>query len=293
MSVPLPNGLGATLVCSWLGSMAYAAVGMQAITYFEHFPNDPLRVKALVVSVLLLNTANLVGQLAFVYTGTVNVLLDPTVFPPLWPLALVTFSGPFTMTLVNLFLVYRLYNLSKNWFLAIVLGTLQVLAMAVALFNAGELTQPEPTTPSDVLNITLVVALGLFVLVDTGIAISLLWCLTKLRTPFKETQAMVKRLMRMIIQSGTATTVISVTILIVFLSFPPFSMASTAISFLLSHFYSLTLFFNLNVRDQIRKDRKDGASGSRNYMDSRGMDSRGRGLGEIQFRGYSTSNSHD
>lgn len=89
---------------------------------------------------------------------------------------------------------------------------------------------------------------------DTGIAVSMLWYLTKLCTPLRKTRAMVHRLVRLILQSGTATTMISITTLVVFLVYPPLSVASTAVAGLISHFYSLTLLFNLNLREQIRRE---------------------------------------
>lgn len=82
----------------------------------------------------------------------------------------------------------------------------------------------------------------------------MLWYLTKLRSPLRETRVMIRRLMRMILQSGTATTIISIATLIAFLAYPPLSVAPTAVTYLISHLYSLTLLFNLNVREQMRRE---------------------------------------
>lgn len=47
--------------------MAYAAVVLQAITYYQNCRNDSFRLKALVSMALVLDTANLVGQYAYAY----------------------------------------------------------------------------------------------------------------------------------------------------------------------------------------------------------------------------------
>lgn len=267
--------------------MAYAAVVLQAITYYQNCQNDPLMLKALVSVTLILDTANLVGQYGYAYLLCVTAQSNPAVIfsvMSLWPIVLITFTGPVLMTFLNTFLIRRLYFLSKSHLLAGVLVSLQLSALGLALFNASKMVCP-PATAKDLefVTATLITALCLYVTIDTGIAISMLWHLTKLRTPYPKTRAMVHRLMRMILQSGTATTVISITLLIVFLTYPPLSVASTAVTFLISHFYSLTLFFNLNVREQMRKQE---STVSRN---GNSMESGVRELTEIYFRGYGTS----
>lgn len=275
------SDMGSLLICSWLGSMAYAVVTMQTATYSQHSQRDWLRLKVLVYTVFILDTINLVGQYAYVYTLLITAASDPNVWfsvMVVWPIALTTITGPIIMLLVNVFLINRLYGLSKSWLLCTSLLTLQLITLALTMFDAAKIISP-PTTPEGarVVKGTLTTALILFVIIDTGIAVSMLWYLAKLRTPFKATRAMVNRLMLMILQSGTATTVISIALLIVFLAFPSLFFSPTAVTFLISHFYSLTLLLNLNVREQIRKAE---SSRTRSYLETR---SRGHNLGEIQI----------
>lgn len=263
--VARPPGLGSLAVCSWAVSMTYTVVMIQAFKYFGSWSRDPTWIRLMVILVLLLDTVLLIGEYGFVYEYCVTYWGDPNAASKIfWPLPIMLFTGPFTMTFVNGFLIHRFYTLSKKAFVSAVLLLLQIAALLLTIYNSMGIINP-PTDPkaANTLSTLLVVATALYLVVDGGIAAAMLWQLYSIRTPFKETRSMINRLMGTIVRTGTATSIIALLLLIVHFPFVDMPLPPLAISLLISHFYVLTLLTNLNVRDKIKQD----SSRSKSYTD--------------------------
>ncbi|KAJ7088536.1 hypothetical protein C8R43DRAFT_1050693 [Mycena crocata] len=241
---------GTILVGTWLASLLYGIAVSQAVQYFKAFPNDSLARKGLVYASLFFCLVALVGDYADVYLPTVTFWGNfEAIQTQYWPSPLYVTANSFVGTIVNSFLIFRFYSLSKNLWMTLILGLLTLLALAGALLVAIMLTifshyseRSRGTTPTLIWIIASAAA-------DVSIATALIWKLQGMKTTFKETNTMIHRIMLRAIQSGATTSVATLLIIITYLRKND-SNLPTLFCFLLGPLYVLTLLYNFNLRQQ-------------------------------------------
>ncbi|KAJ8091772.1 hypothetical protein PM082_021007 [Marasmius tenuissimus] len=90
------------------------------------------------------------------------------------------------------------------------------------------------------------------VLVDTGIAGTLVWHLHKSRTGLAHTDVLINMIIRVTIPTGLVTAIVATVELILFLALEGKSSAYIGLAIALYQLYPLTMLFNLNVRSHYR-----------------------------------------
>ncbi|KAJ7600025.1 hypothetical protein C8J56DRAFT_1037642 [Mycena floridula] len=239
---------GSVLIGTWIASALYMLVVLQSWRYFQQFPDDNKIRRALVCSALFICTLALTAEYVYVYLYTVtywgNVEL---VSKQYWPAPLYVTSNTVIGTIVNSFMIHRFYSLSKNIWMTIVLGLMTLTALAGS-FMVGIMLQifstladrPKIETATLLWTISSAGA-------DFSIAMALIWQLRRMKSAFKETQTLIRRIIIGTIQTGCTTTIVAIVALVTYLANPQ-SNVPTALEFPQGPLYVLTLLYNLNLR---------------------------------------------
>jgi len=237
--------LGMVVLGLIFSSMLYGVMLTQTYKYFQRFKRDPLLIKLLVFFVWLLNTVSLffVGHAAWYYlvtTGPRNISI--------WSLNVELALSVVISGISETFLAFRVFRLSgrKYWLTAI------LLSMALVHFVSGQVAATELLLLNKLarfssVKVPSILRLSSAAICDTAIAASLSYFLHKKRTGFKRSDEIINHLILFSINSGLATSLISIASLITYLVVPKLWIY-TALCFLISRLYANTFLCSLNSR---------------------------------------------
>ncbi|KAJ7347710.1 hypothetical protein DFH08DRAFT_152371 [Mycena albidolilacea] len=261
----LDETLGALLVGSWAASLLFGLVTSETYKYFSLFPDDSWGRKGLVIVTLALSVAALIGDYANTYLPTVtywgNTLAMEHTY---WPLPLYSITNTSLSIIVDCYLIYRFYSLSKNIWATIFLYALILLGIAGYLIGFIPLVRGASSiSDRDNSKLGATIYFISIAVCDILIAAGLIWKLRSMKSNFPHTNTFIKRIMVGAIQTGSTTSICSISLLIAFLDNPESNVATIFI-FLFAPLYTLTLLFNFNIR------RTANLSGSAKTSESRG-----------------------
>ncbi|KAJ6506312.1 hypothetical protein C8R47DRAFT_1315790 [Mycena vitilis] len=239
--------VGALLLATWLASILFGIVLVEAYKYFSTFPDDSWYRKGLVVLMLTLCGLALVGEYGTTYLPAVTYWGDieglRTVF---WTTPVAQFANGIAAAIVDFFLIYRFYSLSKNLWITLIFSAMNLLAFAGSLIVLILLPH-RSITDRPTLTIGAIIAFTATSVVDVLIALGLIWKLRGMKSNFAQTNTFLKRIMVGAIRTGSVTALCSILDLAAFLNNKDTDV-STAFSYQFAPLYTLTLLFNFNLR---------------------------------------------
>ncbi|KAL5504748.1 hypothetical protein ACEPAH_7411 [Sanghuangporus vaninii] len=267
----IDNSYGALLIGTALAMGLWGAATVQMYYYFNQFPNDEWRLKALVVAVWTLDTTHqgMISHSCYAYLVT-NYANPPFLFTITSSLAVMVLisvsyfrlrSREFGLLrdlqgiicfLVQSFLLYRVWRLSeKNMFLVIFLFALSVAQfVTTALYYAKGSKLTVLTLPSIAWLSKLVNSLSAGT--DVSIAAVLIYLLHRSRTGFRRSETLINRLIFFTINTSALTSIIAV-FSVIFISVYPDALIYVAFYVNISKMYTNTLFATLNARKSTRE----------------------------------------
>ncbi|KAJ7156155.1 hypothetical protein C8R46DRAFT_1350984 [Mycena filopes] len=260
------TGFGTGLMGTWFTSILFGLSFAQAFHYFNNAEGDTRFRKGLVVVVMLFNICALGAEYAVMYLPTVTFWGD------IESLSKETYAAPIAAIcngtiafIVNAYLISRFYSVSKNIVIALLLHLMNLFAYVMSfippLIGAGPGHEKTLSDLKIIVPLSTVWAVASAV-TDVLIAIALVWTLRGMKTNFKDTDRLLRRIMVISVQNGCTTSLASIGGMISTLLIP-FSTVSSLFFFMLGPLYLLTLLSNLNLRGS------SGKSGSRTWSSSR------------------------
>ncbi|KAK0484608.1 hypothetical protein IW261DRAFT_848153 [Armillaria novae-zelandiae] len=255
--------LGSLVVGSYVNAMLYILEVIQVIYFFNHYRRDRPLVKAGIIISLVMDTVCTVSQFACVYLYCVTNWGDESyVFDQYWPIPTYLLSTGVTTAVVQSFLIYRFWSLTRQWIISGILG-LGVLTSAAGIIAtaAAQIMYPQYTERYKG-RVYVTVWLIASAACDVCIAVSLTFQLRNMKPTFQESKRVINRLIGSVISTGTASTIVAIVILIVFLQ-NPMTNVSTGVAFCLGRLYSLTMLYSLNKRNALRAEGSSGHSSGR------------------------------
>ncbi|KAJ7713065.1 hypothetical protein B0H16DRAFT_1623056 [Mycena metata] len=241
---------GCALLGTWFASMFTGVALSQAYHYFHQSPNGgPLRT-GLVATLIILCCAAWVGQYAEIYFPTVADWGDlASLATESWATPFCTISNATAGVIVNTYLIYRFYNVSKNIVLAFLLGLLNLLSFVMAFLalfvyaGVGQTRTLEDVQKVVPLTIVWTVACTIC---DVAIAISLFWTLRGMKTTFQDTDRLLYRVTVISVRNGYTTSLVSTGAMITTIIFP-YSTIAEIFLHMLTPLYLMSLLSNLNL----------------------------------------------
>ncbi|KAF9258640.1 hypothetical protein L218DRAFT_713844 [Marasmius fiardii PR-910] len=253
------KSLGGLMAGTWVNSYFFMVELIMCYKYFTRCRSDPAWLKTIVVITLLIDIVSTIDHYAMVYMYTITHWGDeiflkrqywsPSQKKPM-PVYLVTTGA--SAWIVQQFLIFRFWLLSRNRIITPFLMLTSIAAFAGAIVTAVVIvkhpTYSERTAADTPVTIWLVASAGS----DILIAAILIYTLQRIKTPFRKTQTLIKRLTILAIQTGSPGSVVATVGLIVYLNDNENNI-SVGIAFSLGRIYALTMLHNLNSRAQIRE----------------------------------------
>ncbi|KAI3614548.1 hypothetical protein WG66_009742 [Moniliophthora roreri] len=128
--------------------------------------------------------------------------------------------------------------------------------IAGAITTGVMITQRPGYDERDTVRIPVTIWLGLSAITDISITAVLIYNLRQMKTKFRKTRNMVKRLSTLAIQTGTPGSVVATIALIIYLNDTGGNI-SVGVAFSLGRVYSLTMLHTLNSRAYVRRSTQE------------------------------------
>ncbi|PBK82097.1 hypothetical protein ARMGADRAFT_741851 [Armillaria gallica] len=254
---------GPLLIARFLGLMLYGILCHQVYIYYMSFPNDNLTSKTVVYLLWLAETVQIVSNTIDTFDmfctnfGNVSGLDD---------IRLIWFNinilCGFVGCIAQLFYTWRMYKFSKKarW-LCIILSVIAFtqfgasICCGIEVRNSGHYSNVQYNSK---IKVAATIWLSGSFLCDTSIALSMTYFLRRSQTGLKSTRILLSRLIRLSIETGTATAVIAAVHLALFLFYRS-NNYSTVPANVLVKLYSNTVLAVCNSRmtGRIRGGRED------------------------------------
>jgi len=287
--VTIDNTLGALFVGFASACCIYGILVSQIYTYFVNYPLDKPIYKAVVVLILLLETADqaIIGQIYYHY-GISNfsnsaALVEGT---QIWAFILQQTIGSIVGFIVKIAFGLRVWRFSeRNIFITGIIMILSLGNMSLAaVFTVKSFMLPTvfAAVKIRVLGTT---SLGVGVLTDITTALSLCYFLNKLRTGYHQSDTLVSSLIKYAINTGALTSVVSVTTVVLYNTMPS-NLIFIAVFFVLSKLYAISFMATLNTRRVVRGRGTDKQGTTTNHTNMFHLGTRVPTMGPTDLEGW-------
>ncbi|ESK89119.1 hypothetical protein Moror_5292 [Moniliophthora roreri MCA 2997] len=249
----LDKSLGGLLAGTWVNSYFFMIELIMCYRYFARYRNDPIWLKLVVVVTLAVDLTSTINHYACVYLYTITHWGDEDyLHRQYWPIPVYLITTGVSAWIVQHFLIYRFWMLSKNWYISIVLVLTSISAMAGSIATAVIIIQHPGYEDRDTVRIPVTIWLGLSAVTDVSITAILIYTLQRMKTNFRKTKNLIKRLTTLAIQTGSPGSMVATIALIIYLNDTE-SNISVGVAFSLGRVYALTMLHNLNSRAYVRQ----------------------------------------
>ncbi|PPQ72063.1 hypothetical protein CVT24_008291 [Panaeolus cyanescens] len=254
------NGtLGAYTVGVILSSILYGVAVVQTYTYYVSFADDRWWLKSLVAMVMTCDTVHMACIVHALYLLNVTHYGDPSavILPPNTLFVAAVFSAIIALV-VQGFFAYRIRRFSEKWTLATICWLLVLLRLTfsiVVIIKGFQMTSIAQFVRDS--QVALTVMLSVSVGCDVVIAGSMCYYLNRQRSAFnKNTSKIIDKIIAWTIETGLASSVTGIVMLVCFLRFPhKFIWVSAFV--LLSRIFANSLLASLNARTILRTTKFD------------------------------------
>ncbi|KAK0241066.1 hypothetical protein EDD85DRAFT_388161 [Armillaria nabsnona] len=250
---PIEQLSGPLIVASLLHWGLFGTLSVQLYLYYLAFPNDKKFIKYLVYGIYIVEFVQtiLASHDAFATFGygfgDLDALTDVHFYWLIVPImsAVIACVG-------QVFYAYRIFILSKSRIVPIFVICVSLTSFVAGIiggiygFQAGNITKLNNRKTSTVF----VIWCGGSALCDIVIAICMTYYLMRSNTSFRQTRIIVTKLIRLIIETGSITAVVTLLSLILFFAFPGQTFYTTP-TFIISKLYANTVYMVLNSRIRI------------------------------------------
>jgi len=259
----LDEVIGGLLIGTWANSFLYMLEIIQAIHYFHYYPGDALIIKGVVTILLVNDGISTLGCFANVYLITVTHWgYIEYMEHQSWPMGLYLTTTALSAAIVQGFLIFRWWSLTKNLLISGLLVFMMTVAFGgsmASLVILLRLSQYQRGEHRAIISAT--IWLGAGAATDIAVALSLMWQLSKVKTSFKSTRSLLRRLSSSAFQTGLAPSLMAAFTLITFITDTD-SNVCAAFGQCLGRVYACTMLFNLNRRRSHRRLLPTGGDGS-------------------------------
>ncbi|KAF7335169.1 hypothetical protein MSAN_02350100 [Mycena sanguinolenta] len=254
---PLDSLTGALLIGTWASSLLYMAELLQVIKYFRTYKKDDWKLKSYVAIAFAIDTISATADYACVYLYTITHAGDRMYMAKQnWGMPLYIISTTTVALMVQSFLAFLYWRFpEKNMILVCFLSILILAAFGGGLASGLTIVLFPAFKDRSKVRISGTVWIITQVSADLIIAGALVREFVKAKSVFKgqrRINSVLKRLVSQTIQTGTATAVIAVLALVVFL-YDDETNIPVGILYISGRVYILTMLINLNIREFPRR----------------------------------------
>ncbi|THV03626.1 hypothetical protein K435DRAFT_962341 [Dendrothele bispora CBS 962.96] len=248
------NTLGALSIGYVVASILFGIMSVQSFRYFQVFAKDPVQLKVLVAGLWILDTLQLFFIGDALYFWMVSNYANPkSLADSTWSFNMGIFTTNSIVLIVEMFFAYRVFTVSKNVWLALVIATLSLCYWGfelATLIRTFQLVKVELFFEFQWIAST---GLACAAVADLLIAASLSFYLHQSRTGIKTTDSVINKLLLYAINTGLLTSVFALIDMICFLTMPS-NLIHIAFNLMIGKLYTNSLLASLNVRTSLRSE---------------------------------------
>ncbi|KAL0565260.1 hypothetical protein V5O48_016766, partial [Marasmius crinis-equi] len=249
----IDKNLGGLLCGTWVNSYFFLIELIMCYKYFTRYHReDPFWLKMTVLITLLVDVVSTIDHYAMIYMYTNTHWGDEEFLKrQYWPMPVYLVTTGASAWIVQHFLIFRFWLLSRNKFVTPFLSLASMVAFAGAIVTGVVIAKFPSYDKRTKADAPVTVWLTASAVSDVLIAVVLIYTLQRMKTSLRRTQTLVKHLTILAIQTGSPGSVGATIGLIVYLNDNENNI-SVGIAFSLGRIYALTMLHNLNSREQIR-----------------------------------------
>ncbi|KAF9505104.1 hypothetical protein BS47DRAFT_573087 [Hydnum rufescens UP504] len=247
------NILAGSIVGIPLTALCFGVLTVQTSTYYNAFPNDARPLKLAVGFLWVLQAFQLACCTQTVYRWSVANYNNPSALDSgRWEFAMRLINNVCSSLTVQTFFAYRVYSLSANTYIGVLVQALVFLQFGFgAALSVKVNVNPEFKVIVKEYTWLVVSWLAIQATADIVIAACMSLLLRRRRTGFQKTDSVINRMALYTIGTGLITSIISCSLLAVFVKHG-FHVPELTISMLLGVCYCITMLTNLHMRTRLR-----------------------------------------
>ncbi|KAF8552161.1 hypothetical protein OG21DRAFT_1466112 [Imleria badia] len=240
-------------LCGTLATMLlYGVICMQVYHYANNYASsDRNAIKWLIWIIWVLETIHTAFSIHFIEYYLILHFDDPAALSnTVWTMGATYITGFLVAWAVDLFFVWRIWQLGKQALICIFLAVLATTRTGVGIANAS--LGFKYTAVKDFLAVvhpSMIAGWTLSACADTLIAITLCYNLHRQRSGIKRTNHVINTLLLYTINTGALTSFFAILVIITFLALPG-GMDFTAFVQVQSKLYAVSILASLNVRNR-------------------------------------------
>ncbi|EKM82062.1 hypothetical protein AGABI1DRAFT_112209 [Agaricus bisporus var. burnettii JB137-S8] len=271
---PPPNvqlSYGPMLIGVFVNMILYGILLSQTFSYYRLYKSDALWIKCLVLYLFIVETANTGIDMVMMYQPLIleyGHKLDA--FPVMFaaePITIVAISMP-----IQLFFAWRIFRLTKQSIIAIVISILSLVSFAGGLWTTIKIIIIKSFSRKPELHWSALVWFLAATVADVLITVTLVINLSKRKTGFSATDDAISKIIRMTVQTGMLTALFAIGDVVFFMS-EVFSFVNFIWDLALTKIYANCLMSTLNARASL-KEMTSGHSNQRHFSSTPGSSRR-------------------
>ncbi|KAI0373442.1 hypothetical protein BV20DRAFT_1119026 [Pilatotrama ljubarskyi] len=260
--LPLGQTYGAMLLSTIIVSALYGITTLQALYYYEKFPEDSRTIKSAVFLVWVLDTLTIVLDAHAVYYYLISNYNNPIALgSQVWSLPVEVLTTYTVVLIAQMFFILRIYQLRRYaWYIPAALGAVAiasyctVIPIMIQIFEASSQSDAQSTAVDGPVTANWVLGM----ITDIGITVVLCWYLWSEKVYVRQnTHRVINRIIIFSVHRGAIAAVVQVfTLLLKFIA--PQNFAWLAFHNALSKVYANSMLATLNSRVALRGMMADG-----------------------------------
>ncbi|KAF9257505.1 hypothetical protein L218DRAFT_1017607 [Marasmius fiardii PR-910] len=185
----LDKSLGGLLAGTWVNSYFFMIELIMVYRYYTRCRSDPLWLKLVVLTTLLVDTTSTLNHYACVYLYTITHWGDRDyLMRQYWPIPVYLITTGASAWIVQQFLIYRYWSLSKNRFISLALVITSYAAFVGSIVTAVMIVQHPTYTERDLVRIPVTIWLACSAVSDVCIAAILIYTLKRMKATYRKTK---------------------------------------------------------------------------------------------------------
>ncbi|KAF9513406.1 hypothetical protein BS47DRAFT_973368 [Hydnum rufescens UP504] len=253
MNLTRVNLFGGSFFGNLITALCFGVLTVQTSSYYHAFPNDGRPLKLVVAFLWILEAFQLACITQSLYWWFVaNDDNSSTLGWATWEFLTYQINTVCASVTVQTFFAYRVYSLSANLYIGVL-----VQALVLLQFGFGAVTAVKANMNLEfqvmIKECTWLIVLWLAIQAIADIVITTCMCLLlrRRRTGFQKTDSVINRMVLYTISTGLITSVLSCFLLVMFAKYA-FHFSEITVGMPLGAFYSITMLANLHMRTTLR-----------------------------------------
>ncbi|CAE7173949.1 unnamed protein product [Rhizoctonia solani] len=194
---------------------------VQVYDYWRIFPTDTTFNRGMVLSLTIMTL--LQGTMDFInlyrnsvtYYGNFNKF-DEQDWSLFWEIGVTAILG----SIAQVFFLERCFSATKNKIVLVIIGTMIAVSLGFGIASSVEFQRIVKLSAVPSIPIPIVGWLTLTAVLDVLISAVLIWTLLRVRTPFRKTEAVITKIIRVTMETSSITASIAVINLVLYLALP-------------------------------------------------------------------------